>query len=154
MFAIKKYVSKIYVNAEIEKFNSATVEDVKHLLSSERQKNNLIAENADKISYIVQCFESTDEADLFTWYMEMLVTACKKISNHKEWEISRIHNKGIPTKELDNHHKKVCKSISDNVEGFTRKILTRADFREPLKSYEYFEKAIREYINIAENVGE
>lgn len=131
---------------------TATIENVKLLLTLEKEENNLEDLNASRIYSIIECFETENLRDKFTRYMELFFTAYEQISMHEDWTKSQWFGKNNLIKELDEHHNDVYQKMHTSMDLLTKILIARTDFLELLEDYPSFEKAVRAFIGMEEKI--
>ena len=131
---------------------TATIENVKLLLTLEKEENNLEDLNANRIYSIIECFETGNLRDKFTRYMELFFTAYEQISMHDDWTKSQWFGKNNLIKELDEHHNDVYQKMHTSMDLLTKNLIARTDFLELLEDYPSFEKAVRAFIGMEEKI--
>ncbi len=129
---------------------TATTENVKLLLTLEKEEDNLEELNANKIYSIINLFELENLQNKFTRYMELFFTAYEQVSMHRVWVESQWFGKKNLTKELDEYHSMVYKKTHSNMDLITKDFIARPDFLELLEDYPTFEKVVRESIGMDE----
>ena len=127
---------------------TATTENVKLLLTLEKEEDNLEELNANKIYSIINLFELENLQNKFTRYMELFFTAYEQVSMHRVWVESQWFGKKNLTKELDEHHSMVYEKMHFNMDTLTEVLVKRIDFENLLNNYTEFEKAVREYLEL------
>lgn len=129
---------------------TATIENVKQLLTLEKEENNLEWLNANKIYNIVEYFEARNLQRQFTRYMELFFTAYERISMHEDWKRSQWFGKNNLIKGLDEHHNAVYQKMHTSMDSLTQELAAQTDFLELLEDYPAFETAVRVLIGMEE----
>lgn len=162
MLQIRMFVTKEFVKNHLDvgrgqelstltwDAKTATVENVKLLLTLEKEENNLEEMNANRIYSIIECFEARNLKDKFTRYMELFFTAYEQISMHEDWTKSQWFGKNNLIKELDDHHNAVYQKMHTSMDLLTQEFIARTDFLELLEDYPTFEKAVCAFIGMEE----